>query len=49
MKKVTDFIGDCIVELMVCVLYIVFPLATLTGMAAGLCGKYYRKVFNRVG
>lgn len=49
MKKVTDFIGDCIVELMVCVLYIVFPLATLTGMAAGLCEKYYHKAINRVG
>lgn len=49
MKKVTDFIGDCIVELMVCMLYIVFPLATLTGMAAGLCEKYYHTAINRFG
>lgn len=48
MKKITDFIGDCIVDLMVGVLYVIFPLATLTGMIAGLCEKYYNKVIKRI-
>lgn len=48
MKKITDFIGDCIVELMVGVLYVIFPLATLTGMIAGLCEKYYNKAIKRI-
>lgn len=47
MKKITNFIGDCLVELIVCVLYIIFPLATLTGIIAGLCEKYYYKVSKR--
>ena len=47
MKKVTDFIGDCLVELMVLVMYTIFPLATLTGMIAGLCEKYYNKAIKR--
>lgn len=47
MKKITNCIGDCLVELIVCVLYIIFPLATLTGMIAGLCEKYYYKVIKR--
>lgn len=47
MKKITDFIGDCLVEFMVFVMYIIFPLATLTGMIAGLCEKYYNKVIKR--
>lgn len=47
MKKITDFVGDCLVELMICVIYILFPLATLTGMIAGLCEKYYNKAIKR--
>lgn len=47
MKKITDFIGDCLVELMVLVTYIIFPLATLTGMIAGLCEKCYNKAIKR--
>lgn len=48
MKKITDLIGDCLVELMVGVLYVIFPLATLTGMIAGLCEKCYNKAIKRV-
>lgn len=48
MKKITDFIGDCIVEMIIGVLYILFPLATLTGMIAGVCEKYYNKVIKRI-
>lgn len=47
MKKIKNFIGDCLVELMACVTCIIFPLATLTGMIAGLCEKYYYKVIKR--
>lgn len=47
MKKITDFIGDCLVELIVCVMYIIFPLATLAGIIAGVCEKYYNKVIKR--
>lgn len=47
MKKITNFIGDCLVEFIVFVMYIIFPLATLTGMIAGLCEKYYKKVIKR--
>lgn len=43
MKKIKDFIGDCIVELMVCSLYILFPLATISGMACGLVCKVLKK------
>lgn len=39
MKKITDFIGDCIVELMVLSLYILFPLAHLAGLCCGYCSK----------
>lgn len=48
MKKIKDFIGDCLVELIVCITYIIFPLATLTGMIAGMCEKYYNKVIKRI-
>lgn len=38
-KKITDFIGDCIVELMVLSLYVLFPLAHLAGLCCGYCSK----------
>ena len=36
MKKIVDFIGDGIVTLMVWSLYILFPLATISGIISGL-------------
>lgn len=36
MKKIIDFIGDGIVTLMVWSLYILFPLATISGIISGL-------------
>lgn len=36
MKKIINFIGDGIVTLMVWSLYILFPLATISGIISGL-------------
>lgn len=36
MKKIIDLIGDGIVTLMVWSLYILFPLATISGIISGL-------------
>lgn len=39
MKKIIDLIGDGIVTLMVWSLYILFPLATISGIISGLFQK----------
>lgn len=39
MKKIIDLIGDGIVTLMVWSLYILFPLATISGIISGLLLK----------
>lgn len=44
MKKIKDFIGDCIVELMVCSLYIICPFAILGGMCSGFLVKIKNKI-----
>lgn len=36
MKKIIDLIGDGIVTLMIWSLYILFPLATISGIISGL-------------
>lgn len=39
MKKFKDFIGDCIIEIMVGLLYIIAPFAII----GGLCHGFYEK------
>lgn len=39
MKKLIDFFGDCIVELIVHSLYIFFTLAQRASLCCGYCSK----------
>lgn len=41
MKKIKDFIGDCIVNLIIVITFLLFPIMKLFGILIGLFEKHF--------